>query len=100
MNYNRPDDFLQYSLFDDIEERLESCEKKNSLLKQLVDDKNTEIARLMVALKTIRFAGQNANPTTIWMQKVAAHAMEPNQWPEQPDKPPSITNEDKVDFDV
>lgn len=39
-------------------------------------------------LQRIRHAGQNEHPTAQWMQKVAAHAMEPAQWPAQPDQPP------------
>jgi hypothetical protein len=33
------------------------------------------------ALRTIRFAGYNDHATVIWMQKLAAHAMEPDKWP-------------------
>ncbi len=38
--------------------------------------------RLLQALRTIRFAGRNEHPTSVWMQKAAAHAMEPDKWPD------------------
>lgn len=44
--------------------------------------------RTLAALKTIRESGWNEHPTAVWMQKVAAHAMEPNKWPAQPTQPP------------
>jgi len=42
---------------------------------------------LKVALSKIRFAGNNADATAVWMQKVAAHATEPAKWPD-PGSPP------------
>ena len=47
----------------------------------------SRIDELTHALKTIRESGWNEHPTSIWMQKVAANAMEPNKWPKQPDQP-------------
>ncbi len=44
--------------------------------------------RWLAALKQIRESGWNEHPTAVWMQKVAAHAMEPSKWPAQPDQPP------------
>lgn len=38
--------------------------------------------RYYKALEKIRFAGNDANPIAIWMQKVAAHAMDPILWPD------------------
>lgn len=40
-----------------------------------------ENVRLRAALTTIRTAG-NDSPQTVWMQEVAAHALEPDKWPE------------------
>ncbi len=40
-----------------------------------------DVERLRSALMEIRFSGNNSNPHAIWMQKVAAHALEPDQWP-------------------
>jgi len=44
------------------------------------------IAFLRAALETIRRAGNDSNPQAIWMQKIAAHALFPEQWP-LPDAP-------------
>lgn len=46
------------------------------------------LERTLQALKKIRESGWNEHPTAVWMQKVAAEAMEPGKWPEQPDQPP------------
>jgi predicted aldo/keto reductase-like oxidoreductase len=40
-----------------------------------------EIERLRAALGRIRYAGFNDHPTCVWMQKVAAHGMDPH-WPD------------------
>lgn len=43
-----------------------------------------------LALRQIRTAGYNDHPTSVWMQKVAAHALEPQKFPhpgEQPKAP-------------
>lgn len=45
-----------------------------------------EIARLKKELSDIRYAGNNSRPTAIWMQKVAAHAMQPG-WPDPGEQP-------------
>lgn len=45
-------------------------------------------AHLETGLKVIRYAGQNFDPTSVWMQKIAAHALEPEKWPMPPDQPP------------
>lgn len=45
-----------------------------------------EIERLRAALRRIRYAGNDSHPTAIWMQTVAAHAMEP-QWPNPGEQP-------------
>lgn len=45
------------------------------------------------ALKTIRYAARNDHPTAVWMQKMAAHALEPDKWPRPPSIPPR-PNED------
>ncbi len=58
--------------------------EKNAMIKSLVNN----VERMKAALKTIRESGWNEHPTAIWMQKVAAHAMEPHKWPEQPNQPP------------
>lgn len=42
---------------------------------------HAELDAMTEHMKTIRYAGNDAHPTAIWMQKVAAHAMEPNKWP-------------------
>ncbi len=34
------------------------------------------------ALRRIRFAGNATGADAVWMQKVAAHAMEPHRWPD------------------
>lgn len=39
------------------------------------------------ALQQIREAGYNEHPTAVWMQKVAAHAMEPNKFPHPGEQP-------------
>jgi hypothetical protein len=45
--------------------------------------RNAEDApRYRAALEKIRFAGNASHPIAIWMQKVAAHAMQPEQWPD------------------
>ena len=46
------------------------------------------VNRMSSALKLIRESGWNFDPTAIWMQKVAAEAMEPGKFPKQPDQPP------------
>lgn len=48
-----------------------------------------EIARLSAALRKIQRSANDSHPTAIWMQKVAAHALHPQQWPEQPEESPS-----------
>jgi hypothetical protein len=45
-------------------------------------EKDEKTERLEAALAKIRFAGNNADATAIWMQKVAAYAMEPEKWPD------------------
>lgn len=45
-------------------------------------------AHLETGLKVIRHAGQNFDSTAVWMQKIAAHALEPEKWPLPPDQPP------------
>jgi hypothetical protein len=52
-----------------------------------MDEKDEKIKRLEAALAKIRFAGNNAHATAIWMQKVAAHAMEPEKWPDPGPQP-------------
>lgn len=44
------------------------------------------IERLGAALAKIRYAGNDSHPTAIWMQKVAAHAMQP-MWPDPGEQP-------------
>ena len=48
------------------------------------------IERLRSALRQIQHSANDSHPTAIWMQKVAAHALNP-QWPEPPPQPPSLT---------
>lgn len=45
--------------------------------------------RMARALQSIREAGHNTHPTSIWMQQVAAHALEPEKWPEPTPEPPA-----------
>lgn len=39
------------------------------------------------ALQQIRQAGYNEHPTSVWMQKVAAHALEPRKFPNPGEQP-------------
>lgn len=39
------------------------------------------------ALRQIRTAGYNDHPTCVWMQKVAAHALEPQKFPHPGEQP-------------
>ncbi len=39
------------------------------------------------ALRAIRFAGNNSDPTCIWMQKLAANAMDPDKYPHPGEQP-------------
>jgi hypothetical protein len=46
----------------------------------MATENDERIKQLLAALAKIRFAGNDSHPTAIWMQKVAAHAMEPEKW--------------------
>jgi hypothetical protein len=46
-------------------------------------------AHMETGLKIIRYAGQTFDPTAVWMQKIAAHALDPEKWPLPPDQPPA-----------
>lgn len=47
----------------------------------LAADVDPLLDRLRDALRTIQRAGNNSDATAIWMQKIAAHALHPEQWP-------------------
>lgn len=44
-------------------------------------------SRVDAILSRIRYAGNNGDPTAVWMQKLAAHAMEPDKWPDPGEQP-------------
>jgi hypothetical protein len=48
---------------------------------QAGSDSKRLVMRYEAALKEIRFSGNAGDARAIWMQKVAAHAMEPEKWP-------------------
>jgi hypothetical protein len=86
-------DELQHQLA----ERDKDCEALNSVLRDKgwgqgeidsVTDLWEQNERLLKALRTIKNSGWNDHQTAIWMQKVAAHAINPEQWPVQPEQPP------------
>jgi len=58
------------------------------LYEEASQESRRENERLRSDLAKIRFAGNSANAIAIWMQKVAAHAMEPEKWPD-PGKQPT-----------
>jgi len=39
-------------------------------------------------LSTIRHAGENCHPTAVWMQQLAAHALDPVKWGHPGQEPP------------
>ena len=45
-----------------------------------------QLQRLHDALEVIQYAGNHGNPTAIWMQKIAAHAIN-ERWPHPGDQP-------------
>ncbi len=48
----------------------------------------------LLALQTIRSAGENFDSTAQWMQQWAAWGLEPDMWPQPSKNPPSYTKEE------
>lgn len=63
-----------------------------TLLAQLEKAKNPAPASAeQSALQQIREAGYNEHPTSVWMQKVAAHALEPQKFAHPGEQPKAVS---------
>lgn len=88
--YCNPNRLVPAEQADDIERQHKVDRQKTLELNLLVQENRT----LWAALFQIQRAGNDNHPTAIWMQKVAAHALYPQQWPAQPADSPSPTTKE------
>lgn len=61
--------------------KTEAADAENQRLRDERDKLAARCAELERGLREIRFSAYNEPAIAIWMQKIAAHAMEPKQWP-------------------